>query len=421
MTNEYATSSEICEYEDFNSSKRPKMTSKVWEDMERIQTSDGSKVLCKHCGKLLQDNCGTSHLKRHLVICLKRSNSADIITKNSMVSVCHRGNGSGKEPGSNTVLMVRPLKVEPQSQITYFSETPNNRAQTVIASTEASSSPIRELHQKTSSILLLPSIKSPKNHRELTLDDVEMKAFYASLDAEASVVTPPQDTSAVTELSNTTPCEESKKALKTLQDLLSKDFSILLHSGQSGTMKSTIEHLSELTADDVISAELRLLLLEVSREFTRWSCDYNDASRKIESASTNILKADKLEEGLEANKNQFKEVLSLENELSNQLASLEQRKKELEEQINAIKAHISVSQSAKNTAAKRKREVFEEAKTLKAQRDELREQLPHMRDECEVAKKIQANINAEWSKLGEKVNQSLDGVNCKYLNQPQNI
>ncbi|XP_019436810.1 PREDICTED: uncharacterized protein LOC109343117 isoform X2 [Lupinus angustifolius] len=384
MTNEYATSLEICEYEDFNSSKRPKLTSKVWEDMERIQTSDGSKVLCKHCGKLLQDNCGTSHLKRHLVICLKRPKSADIITKNQMASVCHRGNGSGKEPGSNTVLMVRPLKVEPQSQITCFSET-------------------------------------PKNHGALTLDDVEMKAFYASLDAEASVVTPPQDTSVVTESSNTTPCEESKKALKTLQDLLSKDFSILLHPGQSGTMKSTIEHLSKSSADDIISAELRLLLLEVSREFTRWSCDYNDASRKIESASTNILKADKLEEGLEANKNQFKEVLSLENDLTNQLASLEQKKKELEEQINAIKAHISVSQSAKNTVAKRKREIFEEAKTLKAQRDELREQLPHMRDECEVAKKIQANIKAEWSKLGEKVNKSLDGVNCQYLNQPQNV
>ncbi|OIW03563.1 hypothetical protein TanjilG_30983 [Lupinus angustifolius] len=368
--------------------------------MQRVQTSEGSKVLCKHCGKLLQDNCGTSHLKRHLMICPKRPKSEDSINQYSMSSACLRG----KESGSNTVLMVHPLKVEPQSQITCFSETPNIRSPTVIAST-----------------LLLPSIESPRNEGELTLDDVEMKEFYASLDAETSVASPPQDTGVATESSNTTPCEETKKALKTLQRLLSKDFSILLHPGQTGTMKSTMEALSKLSADDGLSSDIRLLILEVSKEFIRCSCDYNGASRKIESCRTNILKADKLEEGLEANKNQFKEILSLENESSNQLASLERKKKELEEQINAIKAHIYVSQSAKKNAAKRKREVFEEAKILKAQRDELREQLPHMRDECEVANKIQANIKAEWSKLGEKFNKSLDRTTCQYLDKPQNI
>ena len=97
MTNENTTSTEIdYEYDDYNSSKRPKMTSKVWEDMQRIQTSDGSKVLCKHCGKLLQDNCGTSHLKRHLMICPKRPKPVDNITQDSMPTVCFRGTGSAK-------------------------------------------------------------------------------------------------------------------------------------------------------------------------------------------------------------------------------------------------------------------------------------------------------------------------------------
>lgn len=307
------------------------------------------------------------------------------------------------ESGLNTVLMACPLKVEPKSQFPSFSQTANVRALTVTASTGNASSPAE--------------LESPRNQEELALDDVEMKAFYASLDAETSVTSPSQDTTKViTELSNTTtPCEETKKALKTLQDLLSKDFSVLLHTGQCGAMKSTIGYLSKLSADDGISAEMKLLILEVSREFTRWSCDYNDASKKIESASSNILKADKLEEGLEANKNEFKEVLSLENELSNQLAFLEQKKKELEEQINAIKANLSVFQTAKVTAIKRKREVFEEGKALKAQRDELREQVPHLRDEREVAKKIQDNIRAEWSKLGEKFDKSLNGENCELL------
>ncbi|KAK7314799.1 hypothetical protein VNO77_33327 [Canavalia gladiata] len=415
MTNENAASTEIdYEYEDCNNSKRPKMTSKVWEEMQRIPTTEGSKVLCKHCGKLLQDNCGTSHLKRHLIICPKRPKPMDIITQDSMASVCLRGPSSAKESGLNTVLMVRPLKVEPESQVPSFSHTPNVRATTAIATIE-NPSPIQELHAKTSSSLLLSSIESPKNQGELTLDDVEMKAFYASLDAETSVMSPSRDTAVITELSNTTPCEETKKALKTLQDLLSKDFSDLLHTGQSCTIKSAIEYLSKLSADDGLSAELKLLILEVSREFTRWSCDYNDATRKIESASSNILKADKLEESLEANKNEFKEVLSLENELNNQLSCLEQRKKELEEQINAIKANISVFRSAKTTSTKRKREVFEEAKTLKAQRDELREQVPHLRDEWEGAKKLQANIRAEWSKLGEKFNKSLNVMNGEDL------
>ncbi|RYR57985.1 hypothetical protein Ahy_A05g023649 isoform B [Arachis hypogaea] len=413
MTNENTSSVEIdYEYEDYNSSKRPKMTSKVWEDMQRIQTTDGSKALCKHCGKMLQANCGTSHLKRHLMICPKRPKTADH-TEDSMPTVCFRGSGSAKDSGLNTLLMVRPLKVEPESQVTIYSQNPNIRVPTAIPSIENTPSSIRELHEKNSSNLLLPGIESPQNEEELVLNDVEMKAFYASLDAETSVTSPSQDISAVTESSNSTPCEETKNALQTLQDLLSKDFSALVHPGQCGTFKSTIDYLSKLSSDDGVSSEIKLLILEVSREFTRWSCDYNDASRKIESASANILKADKLEESLEVNKNQFKEVLSLENELSNQIASLEQKKKELEEQISAIKANLSVFQSAKNTAIKRKREVFEEAKTLKAQRDELRDQVPHLRDECEEAKKIQANLRAEWTKLGEKFSKGLTGVNCE--------
>lgn len=314
--------------------------------------------------------------------------------------------------------MVRPLKVEPQSQVICFSPTPNYGTGAVtIASIDSASNSIVELNHKNSPTLFLPSLESRQNQEELSLDDdVEMKAFYASLDVETSFKSPSQDTTVITESSNTTtPSEETSKALKTLQDLLSKDFSVLLQTKQCGAMKSTIEYLSKMSSVKGISSEMKLLILEVSREFTRWSCDYSNASKKMESASSNIMKADNLEESLEANKNEFKEVLSLENELCNQLATLEQRKKELEDQINAIKANISVFQSAKFTAAKRKREVFEEAKTLKAQRDELREQVPQLKDEREMAKKIQENIQVEWLKLGEKFNKSLNGVNSEYI------
>ncbi|KAF7820288.1 TMV resistance protein N [Senna tora] len=412
MTSENTSVGIEYDYEDLNNSKRPKLVSKVWEDMLRIQTSDGSKVQCKHCGKLLQDNCGTSHLKRHLIICPKRPKTLDGVNQDLMASPYVRRAGFDKEFGPNTVLMVRPLKVEPESQISCFPETPTIHGSAITACSAIG----REQHQKAKSTMMLPNIESPRNQMDLTLDDVEMRAFYASLDAETSVVSPAKNTRLAPELPKSTPCEETEKALKTLQDFLSKDFSVLLHPGQSNVMKSTLEYLSNLSEDDEVSIETRLLITEVSREFTRWSCDYNDASRKIESSTTNLLKADKIEESLEANKNQFKEVASLENELSNQLTSLEEKKKELEEQINAIKANICVFQSAKNTATKRKREIFEEGKTLKTQRDELKEQAPHLRDEWELAKKTQANIRAEWSKLGEKFSRRLGGgVNCEYF------
>ena len=96
MTSENTIINMDYDYEEFSSSKRPKLISKVWEDMQRIQTSEGSKVQCGHCGKLLQDNCGTSHLKRHLVICPKRPKSPNNVTQESMTSADIRGTGYDK-------------------------------------------------------------------------------------------------------------------------------------------------------------------------------------------------------------------------------------------------------------------------------------------------------------------------------------
>ncbi|KAF7801936.1 zinc finger BED domain-containing protein DAYSLEEPER-like [Senna tora] len=55
-----------------DSSKQMKTKSKVWEEMKKIKTSDGYKVQCMHCGKLMSALGGTSHLRRHLLTCPKR-------------------------------------------------------------------------------------------------------------------------------------------------------------------------------------------------------------------------------------------------------------------------------------------------------------------------------------------------------------
>lgn len=53
------------------------------------------------------------------------------------------------------------------------------------------------------------------------------------------------------------------------------------------------------------------------------------------------------------------------------------------------------------------RETYEEAKTLKAQRVELRQQVQRLTDELESAKKVQAKIKAKWSKLKSKLTAML--------------
>ncbi|XP_014500013.1 TMV resistance protein N isoform X2 [Vigna radiata var. radiata] len=285
--------------------------------------------------------------------------------------------------GSNTLVSDHPVKAQPQSQVTSFTlQTPQNN---------------------NSSTIVLPTTVQTS----LTVNDADMEAFYAVLDDEISVVSLNNDSTMVSKLTNQRPSEETKKALKTLQAHVTKEFSALLGPNEYSTVNDTLEYLTNLPAEDEISVEIRSLIIQVSRQFTRWSRDYTSENKKIESTTAKLLKADELEKCLEANKTNFKQVMCMENELCNDLAHLEQRKRELEEQINAVKANISASEAAKNMASEIKRELFGKAKILKAERDELREQVPHLRDEQELAKKIQSNIRDEWSKLGEKFNYGL--------------
>ena len=239
--------------------------------------------------------------------------------------------------------------------------------------------------------------ESLRNQVPLIQDDTEMEAFYSSLDVGDHVFSCSQD-----HLSTNAPSEEAKEALKVVQDFISNDASILLHPEQCIVMKASLDYLSNLSADDGISEEMKILISEASRLFTHWSRDYIEASMKIESIALELQRADKLEAGLKANKSQFCEVASMENELLQKLAMMEKSKKELEEQINAIKANLSACESQKNMVVQRKRDIYNQGKTIKVQRDELWKKVPHLQHEKGLAKETQAKIKAEWSKLGEK-------------------
>ncbi|CAA3016985.1 zinc finger BED domain-containing RICESLEEPER 1-like [Olea europaea subsp. europaea] len=65
------------EISDETPSKKPKrLTSVVWNHFERIRKADMCYAICVHCKKKLSgsSNSGTTHLRNHLIRCLKRSN-----------------------------------------------------------------------------------------------------------------------------------------------------------------------------------------------------------------------------------------------------------------------------------------------------------------------------------------------------------
>ncbi|XP_016200424.1 pentatricopeptide repeat-containing protein At2g34400-like [Arachis ipaensis] len=120
--------------------------------------------------------------------------------------------------------------------------------------------------------------------------------------------------------------------------------------------------------------------------------------------ASELSRADNLKSDLENNKNQFNDMVASEKELQQKLARLEEMKKELEKQIRTTNANIMASRKELNTTLKRKRGVYVEGKALKAQMD-VKEKVPRLQHEHDLAKENQEKIKAEWSEFGEKINE----------------
>ena len=249
----------------------------------------------------------------------------------------------------------------------------------------------------------MPHAEVYTNIVESTINEDNMEAFYASLEAENTSQSHLQDNQRNIVSVITRPSEETMKALQILRDFVTKKFSLLLHPGRSGFMKDTLNYLLSLSPEEGVSLRTKSLILQLSTRFTQWSVDYNNASLKLKSAATELSRAEKVKEELAANVKDFREVEMVEKVLCTKLASLHEKKRELEKQINAIKAEIVDFTGERDTVATRKREVFDNGKMLRGERDGLRNQVPRLKAEQEWAKVTQANIEEEWSKLGEQV------------------
>ncbi|KAI4351973.1 hypothetical protein L6164_006271 [Bauhinia variegata] len=232
---------------------------------------------------------------------------------------------------------------------------------------------------------------------EFTQIEDNMEAFYASIEAESSSLPLLQDSM------NPRPSEETQNKLQSLEYLISKNFSHLLHSGQSGHLKNVLDYLLSLSAEDGISPRMRSAILQLSNSFSQWSSDYNDASLKLESATATLFKAEKLQESLETNVKKFKEAERSEKAVRSQVDNLEARMRELEQQINGIKAELAEFKLARDGAVQRKRKIFEDGIMIKAEQNDLRNKKPRLIAEQEWARSTQANIESEWSKLVQNI------------------
>ncbi|KAG2384989.1 uncharacterized protein HKW66_Vig0120810 [Vigna angularis] len=254
------------------------------------------------------------------------------------------------------------------------------------------------LHLGTSSTVF-PTKNEPsvRNQIEQTQEDhEEMDTFYASLGAK-SHVSHSRHKTATNVLSKMT-----REALKIVEDFISDDALVLLHPERFSIVKNSLAYLSTLSADDGMSIAMEALISEALGKFTHWRRDYTEASMKIETTASELQRADELEAGLESNKNQYVEVMALENELHQKLSWMEKRKESLEEEIKAIEANIAASEIEKGMIHQRKRNIFEEGKTLKTQRDELMEKSPYLQQEHSLAMEKQTRIKVEWSEFRKK-------------------
>ncbi|KAJ1417959.1 TMV resistance protein N-like [Sesbania bispinosa] len=249
---------------------------------------------------------------------------------------------------------------------------------------------------------LVPNAEAYIKTNESTINEVNMEAFYVALEAETTSPSHVQDPQPNNIFVKTRTSEETKKTLHILRDFVSKHFSLLLHPGRSGLMKDTLKYLMSLPPDEGFSLRTRSIILQLSQSFAQWSLDYNNANLRLESTTSDLSKAEKVKDGLEANVKDFREMDMVEKCLCNQLVCLQEKKRELEEKINAIKAEIADFTAQRQMAAKRKIELFHEGRVMKTERDDLRNKVPRLKAEQEWAKITQANIEAEWSKLGEQ-------------------
>ncbi|XVF18464.1 hypothetical protein REPUB_Repub11eG0023600 [Reevesia pubescens] len=109
--------------------KKPKrLTSVVWDHFDRVRKADICYAVCRHCNKKLSgsSNSGTTHLRNHLMRCLKRSNydvsqllSAKRRKKDNTLTIANISYNEGQRKEDYikpTIVKYEPVKYEPEQR-----------------------------------------------------------------------------------------------------------------------------------------------------------------------------------------------------------------------------------------------------------------------------------------------------------------
>ncbi|MED6192393.1 hypothetical protein PIB30_009756 [Stylosanthes scabra] len=241
----------------------------------------------------------------------------------------------------------------------------------------------------------------PVNMIERVKKEENMEAFYASIEAEAARL------SDLREAPKIRPSKETLKAWQLLRNLMGKKFSNFYDPATERLMRDTLKHLLKLPrAEGGVSLKTMSMLQQLLLNFNGWILEHDKAINKIKSVNERVSEAEKASEDLNANVIEFKETETDEKALCIKLESLVQKKKELEEEIKATNAKIDKLMLKRDTAAKRKRQVFENGKWLKSKTDGLMNRVPFLRAERQSAFLAETKIEGEWSKFGKQVLQN---------------
>ncbi|KAK2385547.1 hypothetical protein QL285_072774 [Trifolium repens] len=198
------------------------------------------------------------------------------------------------------------------------------------------------------------------------------------------------------------PSEKTKKAINILQELFSKNVSLLFHPGRSIVIKDTLRYLLTLPQNEGFCMTTKSEIQKLLQCFEQWSLEYHNASGLSITAKIELSKASQVMNDLEANVQEFHEMDKEEMSLCNKLVSLQERKRKLEAEIEMVNVEIAKSTKTRDMFVKTKTELYQKGRELKAKRDDLMINVPRLKAEQDLANKTQDNIEAEWFKLQQQ-------------------
>ncbi|GAU50347.1 hypothetical protein TSUD_296700 [Trifolium subterraneum] len=214
--------------------------------------------------------------------------------------------------------------------------------------------------------------------------DTDMKSFYASLESS--------DTSSPSLVSLKCTSEKTKKAIHTLQDLLSKEISFLSQPIHCTAMKNALEHLLTLPENEGLPMAAKSEIQKLQQRFEHWSLEYHYASSLSATAEAKLSKASEVKNDLQANAKEFKKMDSEGNIVFYNLEFWQTRKRKLEEKLELTNGEIERYKEREDEVAKKKTELFDKGRMLKADWDDMMIRVPEVKAEWELANQTQDNI-----------------------------